>query len=253
MTTAQPLQKSGSAKMRPRARIISLIGEELISDEAVAVVELVKNAYDADVKKVVVRFEGSDPMQPETLVIADDGLGMTLDTVLNGWFEPGTITKRKHARSPSGRLYQGAKGVGRFAAARLAEALFLETRAENEPDGVTVLLEWGRFDENSYLDEIGIEYEVRPLPELKHGTTLTLLKLRRKEDKSLLVNFETLHNRLSRLISPFGDVEDFCIELIIPGFPQLSGEISAHELIANPPYRIEGCSMRTVHSREIYR
>jgi hypothetical protein len=43
----------GRARMRPRARIIALIGDELISDEAVAVVELVKNAYDADATKLV--------------------------------------------------------------------------------------------------------------------------------------------------------------------------------------------------------
>jgi len=226
--------------MRPRARIISLIGDELISDEAVAVVELVKNAYDADASRVAVRFEGKDPFKPETLVISDDGTGMTLDAVLGGWFEPGTITKRKKSKSPGGRLYQGAKGVGRFAAARLAEGLFLETKSKKETDGVTVLLEWGRFDESSYLDEIEIQYEVRPLPGLVHGTTLTLLNPRQKEDGSLRIDFETLHNRLSRLISPFGDVKDFNIDLTIPGHPEFSGEVNAHELIAKPPYKIEG-------------
>src|SRR5208337_4558990 len=183
LTMAMPnIIKSGSAKMRPRARLISLIGEELISDEAVAVVELVKNAYDADAKKVEVKFEGDDPVKPESLVVTDDGIGMTLETVLSGWFEPGTVTKRKSTTSPGGRLYQGAKGVGRFAAARLAQALFLETKCKGAKDGVTVLLEWGKFDEDSYLDEIGIDYEVRPLPEINHGTTLTLMGLRKKKE-----------------------------------------------------------------------
>src|SRR5438067_1476822 len=122
--SVEPIISAGSAKMRPRARLIALIGEELISDEAVAVVELVKNAYDADATKVEIRFEGDDPQKPETLVVADNGIGMTLETVLSGWFEPGTATKRKDSKSPGGRLYQGAKGVGRFAAARLAEALY---------------------------------------------------------------------------------------------------------------------------------
>src|SRR5271166_2365794 len=57
--------QSGSTRMRARARLISLIGEELISDEPVAVVELVKNAYDADAREVEVRFEGSDPDVPQ--------------------------------------------------------------------------------------------------------------------------------------------------------------------------------------------
>jgi len=107
--------------MRPRARLIGLIGDELISDEPVALVELVKNAYDADATRVEVRFEGSDPERPERIVVVDNGTGMDLDTVLTAWFEPGTVIKRKQERSPGGRLYQGAKGIGRFAAARLAE------------------------------------------------------------------------------------------------------------------------------------
>jgi hypothetical protein len=119
-------RKSGHATMRARARLISLIGDELISDERVAVVELVKNAYDADAKRVEVKFKGDNPFSPESLVVSDNGIGMTLDTVLSAWFEPGTVKKKKEVRSPGGRLYQGAKGIGRFAAARLAESLYME-------------------------------------------------------------------------------------------------------------------------------
>ena len=39
--------KSGTTPFRPRARLLKLIGEELISDDVVAVAELVKNAHDA--------------------------------------------------------------------------------------------------------------------------------------------------------------------------------------------------------------
>src|SRR5258708_955029 len=132
--------KSGKAIMRPRARLISLIGDELISDEPVAVVELVKNAYDADSKTVRVAFTGENVFDPDTLTIADDGCGMTLSTVLGAWLEPGTILKKQQERSPGGRLYQGAKGTGRFAAARLAHSLYMETRSKGEEEGVTVLL-----------------------------------------------------------------------------------------------------------------
>src|SRR5437660_788215 len=101
--------KSGHAKMRPRARLISLIGDEMVSDERVAVVELVKNAYDADATRIDVTFSGDGP-HPDDLIISDNGCGMNLDAVLGGWFEPGTMTKKESQRSPKGRLYQGAKG-----------------------------------------------------------------------------------------------------------------------------------------------
>src|SRR3982751_1826674 len=104
-----PLQSSGHAIMRPRARLISLIGDELISDESVAVVELVKNAFDADATNVLVQFDGLTPTDPATLIGSDDVLGMSLDTVLHGWFEPGTVLKKQAERSPSGRPLLGAK------------------------------------------------------------------------------------------------------------------------------------------------
>ena len=90
--------KSGRAVMRARARLISLIGDELISDEPVAVVELVKNAYDADAKTVCVAFSGDSPSDPDTLTVSDDGCGMTLPIVLGAWLEPGTILKKRHDR-----------------------------------------------------------------------------------------------------------------------------------------------------------
>lgn len=234
---AKKFPLKGSTSMRPRARLIGLIGEELISDEPVALVELVKNAYDADATCVGVHFEGKDPDRPESIVVVDDGIGMDLETVLTGWFEPGTILKRKFERSPGGRYYQGAKGIGRFAAARLAEALFLESKKEGESQGVSVLLDWGRFDDESYLDEITIDYEVVPVVDMDHGTRLTLDEVRKIWEES---DYEELFARLSRLMSPFKDVTDFKINLEIPGYPQFSGEVQPPELILSPKYLLKG-------------
>ena len=231
------LAKTGSAVMRPRARLIGLIGEELISDEPVAVVELVKNSYDADASNVWVRFEGKDPDHPERIVVTDDGHGMDLNTVLKGWLEPGTLIKKEHGSSPAGRLYQGAKGIGRFAAARLAQHLFLESTKAGDTEGIVVLLDWGRFDDTSYMDEIALEYELRPLLDLAHGTRLTLEGLRQPWDEK---DYERLHARLSRLISPFADIADFTVHLDIPAHPELSGEVQPPEIILEPKYILKG-------------
>lgn len=237
--------KSGHAIMRARARLISLIGDELISDEPVAVVELVKNAYDADAKTVRVTFSGEDLLDPDTLMVTDDGCGMTLQTVLGAWLEPGTVLKKRQERSPGGRLYQGAKGIGRFAAARLAQSLYMETRSRAQEDGVTVLLEWGKFNDESFLDEVSIDYEVRPLPELTTGTALTLINLHARKHWAE-EDFKSLHNRLSRLISPFqnkagaAEISDFEIDLQIPSFPALTGKVEPHGLTKTPKYRLTG-------------
>ena len=223
--------------MRPRARLISLIGEDLISDEPVAVVELVKNAYDADADRVTIRFEGDDPDAPERVVVEDDGDGMTIKTVLGAWFEPGTVAKRVRKSSDRGRVYQGAKGIGRFAAARLAELLFMETVARGDNEGTVALVDWGDFDEDSYLDAVTVDYEVRPIGDLDHGTRLTLETLRKGWDDD---DYEALHSRLSRLISPFEDVSDFEIELDIPAHPEFSGPVEPPEVVLQPIYLLEG-------------
>ena len=232
-----PVERSGTATMRPRARLISLIGEDLISDEPVAVVELVKNAYDADADRVTIRFEGANPDAPERVVVEDDGDGMTLGTVLGAWFEPGTVAKRVRKSSGRGRVYQGAKGIGRFAAARLAELLFMETVARGEAEGTAALVDWGAFDEDSYLDAVTVDYEVRPIGDLGHGTRLTLETLRKAWDDD---DYEALHSRLSRLISPFEDVKDFEIELDVPARPEFSGPVAPPAIVLKPIYALEG-------------
>lgn len=226
--------RSGVAKLRPRARLIGLIGEDLISDEPVAVVELVKNAYDADAAMVTVRF--SDPSE-DRLVVQDDGHGMNLETVLSTWFEPGTNSKTRSEKSPGGRIYQGAKGIGRFASARLARTLYLESRTGSGDEAVAVLFDWGSFNDEAYLDEIEIAWEQSDVVYLANGTRLTLEGLRKRWTHD---DFQELHSRLSRLISPFSEVTDFRIELVIPGNKLLSGEVQAPVLLLHPRYQLNG-------------
>lgn len=227
-------ERSGTSKLRPRARLISLIGEDLISDEPVAVVELVKNAYDADASYVSVRF--SEP-SADRLVVADDGHGMDLDTVLSTWFEPGTNSKTRNDTSPRGRIYQGAKGIGRFASARLARSLMLESKTSDAAEAVAVLFDWGGFTEDAYLDEIEVAWEQRRSTDLVRGTRLTLEGLRKRWTPE---EFRELHSRLSRLISPFQEVTDFRIELLIPGDEEHSGEVQPPVLLAHPRYQLDG-------------
>lgn len=225
--------RTGTSKLRPRARLIGLIGEDLISDEAVAVVELVKNAYDADARWVSVSF----PDRTDRLVVEDNGHGMDLDTVLGTWFEPGTVSKKRTEHSPRGRIYQGAKGIGRFASARLARSLYLESRTSPESVGVTVLFDWGAFDDESYLDQVEVAWEERDSLDLQQGTRLTLDGLRKHWTDE---DYGELHSRLSRLISPFEEVTDFSIELHVQGHAELSGEVQPPPLLAQPRYQLNG-------------
>ncbi len=224
-------------QLRPRARLISIIGNELVSDELVAVVELVKNAFDADATMVTVAFEGAPPGDYNRIVITDNGIGMSFETVLNSWLEPGTNLKREKKASAKGRILQGAKGIGRFAAARLAGKLEMETRQAGSKDGTSVSFDWSDFDKEVYLDQISVSYKAVPMTDLKHGTRLTLNELKSSWSEP---EFLELQSRLAKLPSPFREVKDFAINLDIPGYSELSGEVSTPALIAQPIYSFAG-------------
>lgn len=229
-------RQSGTATMRPRARLINLIGEELISDEAVAVVELVKNAYDADATEVRVAFENGVDGYPSRIVVSDNGIGMNLETVLGTWLEPGTPNKKRDDRSEGGRIVLGAKGIGRFAAARLGTTLMLETSSEDNSSVVALLLEWGAFTDDGYLDDVNLTYEMWSDEDAPKGTTLTIEGV--AEGVWNEEAYRNLRSRLARLVSPFEDVEGFQIILSIPSFEELDGIVEPPEFLLDPTYRL---------------
>ncbi len=247
-----PVQKN-TAILRPRARIIKTIGEELISNDIVAVIELVKNSYDANASIIIIKFEGRVIdvkegrktkkvliKQGSSIVISDDGIGMNLDTVKSAWMEPATINKKNTKHSLGNRRrHTGEKGIGRFASAKLAASLKMITRtvADNE---IIVDFNWEDFtDDNKYLDQVECSWEVREPSEIETcGTTLKLVELNNDWDEEKI---RELRIALSRLINPVSPIPDFLIELVLPNeFSDLSGLISPPDSLNKPDYYIKG-------------
>src|SRR5690606_31487692 len=151
--------RASNAYLRPRARLMSTLGEELISNERVALTELVKNAYDADASLVVIRFNGPLEEGAGSIEAWDDGHGMSPENVRSTWLEIATPHRHRAPRSEGlGRRVLGAKGIGRLSAARLAHTLMLTSRRRHEPE-VTVRVDWGDFsDDDAYLDQVPVDY-----------------------------------------------------------------------------------------------
>jgi signal transduction histidine kinase len=232
--------RKGSSILRPRARLIRTIGRDLISNEVVAVVELIKNCYDADAGKVRIVFE--EPLEPSQggILIEDDGVGMTLDVIKKAWFEPATVSKTRKPVTAGGRRVTGEKGIGRFAAARIAQAMEVETVAKGTKSLVRVRFDWGRFDDESlYLDEVKCRWEEAPAPRgRRHGTRLHLSKLNEEWDDD---SFSRLRGELSRLVSPNRGGDDFEISLVLPKrFQEYAGTISPPPILGRPHYRLAG-------------
>lgn len=230
--------RSGVVEFRPRARLLKLIGSELISDDVLAVTELVKNAHDADASTVVVEFKGVTSAAGE-IVVRDDGSGMDLDTLLGHWMQPAATSKAKPSSrfTRSGRRMLGEKGVGRFAADKLGGQLELISRRKGQRDEVVALFDWDAFDNDVLLmSEVKSRWELRPASVIpKHGTILRIARPRALWNERM---FRRLSTRLSRLRSPFRDGDNFTIRIESDEFPQYSGELRT-DVLDRAPYRIE--------------
>jgi signal transduction histidine kinase len=166
---------------------------------------------------------------------------MDLDTLLGQWMEPAATTKAGAERrvTARGRRVLGEKGVGRFAADKLARYLELVSRCPGSPDEVRAVIDWHLFeDERLMLDEVRNRWEVRPARLIsRHGTTLRLSGLRSVWSERM---FRRLSLRLGRLLSPFREKDPFTIRIESDEFPAYSGE-QRFDILEKAPYRIEAC------------
>lgn len=191
------------AKLKPRARIIRTIGDKLISGPEAAIIELVKNAYDADSSSVEIKIIPPIKDDNGKIIVSDHGHGMSYDTIINDWLEPATDVKRKNKSSLSGnRKVLGAKGVGRFAVASLGNKTKLTSIAKvNNSFEINHLeIDWGIFETVKYLDEIDIAISTEKAPEnSESGVTIEVNDLTTIWDKKKLTR---LIRELRRLATP---------------------------------------------------
>ncbi|WP_319562883.1 ATP-binding protein [Marispirochaeta sp.] len=242
------MSSSGIYKIRPAGRHILTIGRDLIQDCDAAVVELVKNAYDADSPDVNIEFRARPERSSYSIVITDHGHGMSRDTVINKWMVPSTRDKLDRRQSPSGRIMQGRKGVGRYAASILGTDLLLET-VTSEGEKTTLLVEWNTFEKAQYLDDVEILIETTKVSD-PTGTRLTMTG-----DGELLRDwnqkqFDKLRFELKKLISPVSvalsdetNDDEFRINLEINGFPDVQDvteTIEPYPIFDLFDYRITG-------------
>jgi signal transduction histidine kinase len=141
-------------KFKPYARLLTMLGDQLIKNERIALVEIIKNSYDADASWVKVTFEGFDSNMGQTatskIIIEDDGTGMTRDIIENHWVNPATptklISKLTKPTTRSGRVIQGEKGIGRFALLKLGKKISVLTRPQKSESEFILSLDLSLYD-----------------------------------------------------------------------------------------------------------
>lgn len=202
---------SEKQQLKATSNILNLLGDELIGSDSLAIFELVKNSYDADAENVSVSFNNLNS-DKQSIVIEDDGEGMSREIVNKVWLTIGTNHKKKEAKISKifKRHSLGNKGVGRLAVHRLAESVLLETKTSGELFGTNVSINWkdlvhsGEFIEDLYVDVSDDVIDDFPRG---HGTRITLTGLKTKKwtKKSL----RDLVRKIEMIKDPLNPIENF--------------------------------------------
>lgn len=219
--------------MHPKA--FSAFGADLVTSDVVALIELVKNAYDAFAYNVEVVFD-IDSFGNRTLTIADDGLGMSKNIIVNAWAVIATNNKARNPyveRDGKVRAVSGNKGMGRFSAARLGSKLTIITKTKAE-GCYKIELDWEEFNSARSIEECGFVLEKLSDNEIvcESGTRLTISNLSHVWADDEL---DDLQEELSRIINPFTQKDEFNILLKYDGIENPI-EITVPEFVNNPKY-----------------
>lgn len=208
----------GSYKIRPAGRHLATIGKELIQNEAAAIIELVKNAYDADADEIKVEIELDNQCKTVEITISDNGHGMNLETFLHKWMVPSTNDKLiRRTSSNKNRIMQGRKGIGRYAVAVLGNILKINS-VTKDLSSTTAEIDWDIFNKVEYLDQIDIKVENETLSVGNQGTILKIYGSDEYFESWTKDNIRILEFELKKLISPLDSKKnDFKIYLKISG------------------------------------
>lgn len=181
------------------AGLITRLGKELVGRQETAVSELVKNAYDADSTEVKLIFYNAWS-KGGTLLISDNGLGMTRAQLINGFMRLSSSQKIHNPISDKfKRTRAGKKGIGRFAAQRLGSKLTIITQVKEDPDAIKITIEWNQFETDRDLSSITNSIEI-VAKEKEEGTDLIIEDLREGWSDATI---KRIFRYTSELLQPF--------------------------------------------------
>ena len=195
-------------KFRVSSALKTIIGKELITDDFIAVFELVKNSFDANAKRVDIIFENLYSGDPR-LIIKDDGKGMDKTDIVEKWLFVAYSAKKEGTEDyrdkiQTKRTYAGTKGIGRFSCDRLGSNLTLYTKKAEEGRINKLEIDWTLFEEDSKKEFITIPVEYSTVRDVTYknfnlGTVLEITSLRERWDGDKLLK---LRHSLEKLINP---------------------------------------------------
>lgn len=204
---------------KARTHILSLLGDQLIGSDNLAVFELVKNAYDADAEKVTITFRQLNTPD-QAIIIEDNGCGMSTEILQSAWLEIGTDSKRGPNRKPSPkykRLALGEKGVGRLAVHKLGRKITLETKTKADAYSSRFTINWQTLIESSdYIEGAKVELETLEenlFPGMDSGTRIIISDLKKEEWSRK--DLRELVRKVNTIKNPFRSIQQFDVDIVV--------------------------------------
>lgn len=186
-------------KIRPYARLLTMLGDQLIKNERIALMELIKNAFDADAEWVKVSFIGFEEdysyNSESKIIIEDNGHGMSAEIIEQHWMNPATPEKKRRKQiketTPKGRFIQGEKGIGRFAILKLGRKIEIISRPEGANVENVIRYDFSKYDEefltedgedkDLFIEDLEVGFLSRePIVIKEHSIFLGLRKVKRQ-------------------------------------------------------------------------
>lgn len=219
------------------------IGRNQIDSETIALIEIVKNSYDADATEVLITFDKVNKHNGE-IIVTDNGHGMTHNQFEEFWMCPGTAHKEKEHTSPFyGRTMLGRKGMGRFGTDKIGAKVVVKSKTKVELIAFAATIDADEFEKpNAKFQNTPILINFLPRQEIKFvekdyefGTQIRMKKLRRTWSSKMIGE---VREELCRMITPDERSSNFNIIFDVKDDVSLSGKLEnsikdgfSHELI----------------------
>lgn len=224
------------------ARVLAHLGEDLIKDESIALLELVKNSYDAGATKCVVDFNFDIFGSLIEISISDNGSGMSLDTIENIWLVIGTDNKKNRLISHrQGRLPLGEKGIGRLGVHKLGNDIKLYSKHSDENE-VYVSIDWTKLAESKDIDDFKIDYGYSSDSHFFDKQTGTKIIVRNLKGEWNRRKLRSVFRDLTTLNSPFSEKSD-SFEVVVSSNSNVFSGLPNLEAIKNAGLYYGHCTL----------
>ena len=226
VTPIKQIQKDKTVYFSTSAQVVRRWGRESIADPIIAIIELIKNCYDADATSCNLTFENVRIKEKGKIILKDNGVGMSEDDILKKWLRAATNNKSLSRFTKNlKRRKIGEKGIGRFATERLAKKITIISMPEKSEEGYILTINWADYDDpDADFEKVPLSLKYFDKDKEDHGLEIILEDLDDSWDEEQL---NAVGREVSLIIPPRMKKGKFEVKLTAPEFPKFDGKIKS--------------------------